>query len=135
MNLEVNKKFHIVNCSSVLFIPTIFFFLLLQIDLKQEMNIKVCPSSNSAQTPTLREYFIRAIPHNGHRLQINFIFRNFPTRADSDNVLNGNTPPLASQKAFTIIADSLRRIDVSREVLPRCTTTIPKFVKLSTIFS
>lgn len=33
---------------------------------------------------------------------------------DSDNILNGNTPPIASQKAFNIIADSLRRIDVSQ---------------------
>ena len=33
---------------------------------------------------------------------------------DSDNnILNGNSPPIASQKAFNIIADSLRRIDVS----------------------
>lgn len=33
--------------------------------------------------------------------------------SDSDNILNGNAPPIASQKAFNIIADSLRRIDVS----------------------
>lgn len=36
-----------------------------------------------------------------------------PFTTDSDNILNGNTPPIASQKAFNIIADSLRRIDVS----------------------
>lgn len=42
---------------------------------------------------------------------INNVFIVFPT--DSDNILNGNAPPIASQKAFNIIADSLRRIDVS----------------------
>lgn len=59
----------------------------------------------------------------------------FLTRTDSDNVLNGNTPPIASQKAFTIIADSLRRIDVSRAAAVRRTPSVPKYVKLSTVLS
>lgn len=48
--------------------------------------------------------------------QFNFIyfFDLFINISDSENLLNGNTPtPIASQKAFNIIADSLRRIDVS----------------------
>lgn len=46
--------------------------------------------------------------------------------SDSENLLNGNTPtPIASQKAFNIIADSLRRIDVS------LTTTTPKIKSIS----
>lgn len=45
---------------------------------------------------------------------IGFIIDLFINISDSENVLNGNTPtPIASQKAFNIIADSLRRIDVS----------------------
>lgn len=49
--------------------------------------------------------------------------------------MNGNTPPIPSQKAFSIIADSLRRIDVSRGVASRHTCAVPKFVKLSNILS
>ncbi|XP_031634947.1 nuclear distribution protein nudE homolog isoform X2 [Contarinia nasturtii] len=45
---------------------------------------------------------------------------NDKTPLHSDNMLNGNTPPIASQKAFNIIADSLRRIDLSKLLCPTC---------------
>lgn len=43
---------------------------------------------------------------------------------DSDNIINGNTTPIASQKAFNIIADSLRRIDVSANKTTRFSLSI-----------
>ncbi|XP_055301368.1 nuclear distribution protein nudE homolog isoform X2 [Sitodiplosis mosellana] len=62
-------------------------------DLKQEMKVKTpANSTNPTEKPPIH----------------------------SDNILNGNSPPIASQKAFNIIADSLRRIDLSKLLCPTC---------------
>lgn len=96
-------------------------------DLKQEIKVKNQPL-NPNQPETRKSFIASPSPLPSH-------FRSFSIFPDSENVMNGNTPPIASQKAFSIIADSLRRIDVSRGVPSRRTCAVPKFVRLANILS
>lgn len=74
------------------------------IDLKQEMKVKTV---NTSESPIRK----LTVSSNASDIELTNKFEIFYT--DSESILNGNTPPIASQKAFNIIADSLRRIDVS----------------------
>lgn len=73
------------------------------------MKVKTTNTVNTSEKPPIRKLINRPRKWKSklHWLKFNNCF------TDSESILNGNNPPIASQKAFNIIADSLRRIDVS----------------------